>query len=660
MQMRIVGGIFFSSSALVLMAVGVVRASGEGARESAARLVADALQAELDGNTARRRVLLSEAVDAAPDYKPARWQSGQMLKDGEWLPVEQAQQAAAADPQRAQYESLRAAAKDKPAAQFALARWCRKNGLKEEASFHWKSVLAVEPQNEEALRALGVRWFQGRLMTKTEIAAAKADIDKSKQAAKAYSQQVSRWQRLLSAGDIKSRDQALEEIRQLRDVNAIAAMDEITLDAKLTTNDDFEECLKFSKAWLIALVEMPEQQAALSLARHAAFSPLSSIRAAATDALKDRPLHDFVPQLLSALAMPIESTYRIVTDTDGSVHYFHSLYREGPLADWSFEGRLSAMQHDLQGPTDLTIDDRVRGEVIQEQIGAANNPLVRVEMASVARGNQQQFGSRAMSAQRQIAAANRATEAANAVVIPLLTATTGEDFGDNPRAWWDWWLQYNEYSSDDGRAVNEQRYADSTHRYYRQPKEATVYVRPVPDPVAVEDPPVINPRREVRPPQWSPWQPRRMCECFAAGTLVWTRTGLEPIESLEIGQFVLSQDAATGELAFKPVLGRTVRPASPCLQLGIGDDQLVATLGHPLWVTGIGWRMAKELDDNALVHGVNGPVELKAIAEADDCESYNLIVADFNTYFVGKSGALVHDNTPRAQTTAIVPGLAGK
>ncbi len=659
MQMRIVGGIFFSSSALVLMAVGVV-AHRARARESAARLVADALQAELDGNTARRRVLLSEAVDAAPDYKPARWQSGQMLKDGEWLPVEQAQQAAAADPQRAQYESLRAAAKDKPAAQFALARWCRKNGLKEEASFHWKSVLAVEPQNEEALRALGVRWFQGRLMTKTEIAAAKADIDKSKQAAKAYSQQVSRWQRLLSAGDIKSRDQALEEIRQLRDVNAIAAMEEITLDAKLTTNDDFEECLKFSKAWLIALEEMPEQQAALSLARHAAFSPLSSIRAAATDALKDRPLHDFVPQLLSALAMPIESTYRIVTDTDGSVHYFHSLYREGPLADWSFEGRLSAMQHDLQGPTDLTIDDRVRGEVIQEQIGAANNPLVRAEMASVARGNQQQFGSRAMSAQRQIAAANRATEAANAVVIPLLTATTGEDFGDNPRAWWDWWWRYNEYMSDNERPVQEQRYADSTHRYYRLPKETTIVVRPVPDPVKHYDPPIVNPRREQRYPRQLKRLPILPSSCFAAGTLVWTKTGQRQIETLEIGDLVLAQNVDTGELAYKPVIGRTRRPPSPTRALAIGKDKIQTTLGHPFWVTGVGWQMTKELADDAMLHGVNGPMHVDEFTDADECEAFNLIVADFNTYFVGKSGVLVHDNTPRAPTTAVVPGLAAK
>ena len=38
--------------------------------------------------------------------------------------------------------------------------------------------------------------------------------------------------------------------------------------------------------------------------------------------------------------------------------------------------------------------------------------------------------------------------------------------------------------------------------------------------------------------------------------------------------------------------------------------------------------------------------------------AYNLIVADFDSYFVGDRGILVHDNTPRRPTAAILPGLA--
>jgi hypothetical protein len=37
--------------------------------------------------------------------------------------------------------------------------------------------------------------------------------------------------------------------------------------------------------------------------------------------------------------------------------------------------------------------------------------------------------------------------------------------------------------------------------------------------------------------------------------------------------------------------------------------------------------------------------------------AYNLIVADFGTYFIGERGVLVHDNTPRESTASIIPGL---
>ena len=36
--------------------------------------------------------------------------------------------------------------------------------------------------------------------------------------------------------------------------------------------------------------------------------------------------------------------------------------------------------------------------------------------------------------------------------------------------------------------------------------------------------------------------------------------------------------------------------------------------------------------------------------------AYNLIVADFSTYFVAERGLLVHDNTPRKPTAALLPG----
>jgi hypothetical protein len=141
------------------------------------------------------------------------------------------------------------------------------------------------------------------------------------------------------------------------------------------------------------------------------------------------------------------------------------------------------------------------------------------------------------------------------------------------------------------------------------------------------------------------------------GTPVWTKTGIKPIETIELSDLVLAQDVATGELAYKPVLARTVRPPCPILRLALDGEELLATRGHPFWVAGIGWRMAKELDDGAILHGIGGSPRVASIETAGEEKAYNLVVADFNTYFVGKHGILVHDNTPRRSTT-VAAGVA--
>ena len=82
-----------------------------------------------------------------------------------------------------------------------------------------------------------------------------------------------------------------------------------------------------------------------------------------------------------------------------------------------------------------------------------------------------------------------------------------------------------------------------------------------------------------------------------------------------MGDLVLAQDVDTGELAYKPVLGRTVRPPGPLLRFTIGRESLVSTAGHPFWVAGTGWRMAKELEGGAMLHGVTGSTRVEAVRD---------------------------------------------
>ena len=120
------------------------------------------------------------------------------------------------------------------------------------------------------------------------------------------------------------------------------------------------------------------------------------------------------------------------------------------------------------------------------------------------------------------------------------------------------------------------------------------------------------------------------------------------------------QDIDTGELAFKAVLATTERPPTNLLKIQTGEHTITATRGHPFWVSGKGWLMTKELSVGDRIHTPTGTVAISAIDEAPIEKAYNLVVADFNTYFVGEDRLLVHDNTLRQPTQAIVPGLVAK
>jgi hypothetical protein len=134
-------------------------------------------------------------------------------------------------------------------------------------------------------------------------------------------------------------------------------------------------------------------------------------------------------------------------------------------------------------------------------------------------------------------------------------------------------------------------------------------------------------------------------------------TGAVPIENVKAGDGVLSQSTSTGELAYKTVLATTTRPSSPVREIKTKDDAIRATRGHPFWVSGVGWRMVKELKAGDQLHRIDGPAEIVSAEDAGEAVCYNLVVDDFGTYFVGPHKTLVHDNTIRDVTPATVPGL---
>jgi len=83
---------------------------------SAADLVRAALLAAAANDSQRRDELLSQALRKDPDCPPARWHSGYVRLDGQWLSTDDAQRRAAADQRLAEYRKLRDAS-------VRYARW---------------------------------------------------------------------------------------------------------------------------------------------------------------------------------------------------------------------------------------------------------------------------------------------------------------------------------------------------------------------------------------------------------------------------------------------------------------------------------------------------------------------------------------------------------
>lgn len=147
-------------------------------------------------------------------------------------------------------------------------------------------------------------------------------------------------------------------------------------------------------------------------------------------------------------------------------------------------------------------------------------------------------------------------------------------------------------------------------------------------------------------------------ECFHAGTPVLTLTGPQPIESIRSGDRVLAQDVITGELAYKTVQNRTLRRTVKLTQVHFGSQSISATPGHPFWVAGKGWQVAKHLKVGDRLCGLGPTVTVEHLENLPAQEVYNLVVSDFGTFFVGGQRLLVHDDTPLEATATLVPGLA--
>ncbi len=141
--------------------------------------------------------------------------------------------------------------------------------------------------------------------------------------------------------------------------------------------------------------------------------------------------------------------------------------------------------------------------------------------------------------------------------------------------------------------------------------------------------------------------------CFPAGTLVATPHGMHAIQTLHVGDTVLSEDPTTGKVEAEAVQAVIADPVSPLIAVDLSDGSAITvTADHPFWLDhGLmapraGWIAAGDLvlgdrlrtptGTDATVLGVRRGVGRAAV--------YTLTVARDHTFFVGTAQVLVHNS----------------
>jgi hypothetical protein len=192
-------------------------------------------------------------------------------------------------------------------------------------------------------------------------------------------------------------------------------------------------------------------------------------------------------------------------------------------------------------------------------------------------------------------------------VLPVAKILTGQDFGNDRDGWLGWW-------------TDQLGYAYHAQKTQTKP----TFTQEV---VFSASPPVSS-------------------ACFAVGTSVHTIEGLRSIESIQVGDRVLSQNTTTGALSFQPVLATHSNQPTATMKLRVGGDNLIATGIHRFWKVGQGWTMARDLKSGDMIRSIGATARVESV-ESDKVQPvYNLDVAENRNFFVGKQGCLVYDYSP--------------
>jgi hypothetical protein len=407
-----------------------------------AELVKAALQSELDGASTVRATLLSDALARDPNFAPARWHSGFVRFDGNWVKVDDVPERAATDKRLIAYRKQRDAMVDTADNHRVLARFCHKNQLADEERVHWAKVMEFERGDAEALAALGLQLHEGRWLTRAQIDAEKQRAGVRLRAARHWHPQITKWRNAIDHGNAKDRDKALAALSSLNDPEAIPV-----LEAVFAVNGDSAKARELNRLLIDTVGRMPHPDATQVLLRRAIVPDAEEVRAAAADELKRRPMHVFVPQLIAAMPGSLKTRFHVSVLPGGMVLHEHEFYLEGQEADFAIN------YESIVSPANAAAAFFVTPRALSTELASADT--LEAE-ASAVQGQADWMRERVRFA---------------------LERTTGFAAGDDPRLWE---KQYNDYNGlltpTEEKRVYQQNLSEY-QSYFTPPTYATTTLR---------------------------------------------------------------------------------------------------------------------------------------------------------------------------------------
>lgn len=493
-------------------------------------------------------------------------------------------------------------------AHVTLGQWCETEGLHVEARAHFTAAVMLDPGRDTTWRRLGYVKHRGRWMSREEVEGEAREAELQREATRRWEPQLRQWKSQL--GSESTSAEVRLSLLQVHDPRAVPAVVRVF-------RDDSE--LNQTIAVLI-LGQIDAPSATRELASLAVWGASAQVRKAATSALKSREPRDYVGMLVEMIREPIRYMAEPVPGPGATGALAIETPRLRMLRTYTTPGlfQLSPRFVGYVGYTDagvpVPVQQREATFLASPSSVNAAQTAARIEaraarLLAVGQWKAEVAQQALLADVTAMEAANQRSGAVNERVIPVLEEAAGAPkLTNDEEPWQRWWC-------------------DQLGLAYERRPPITVVV-------------------DASPPQAPPPTFSTGNSCFVAGTPVRTRDGRRPIETLRVGDQILTQDTATGALEFQPVIAVHHNPPATILRVACDNgDMLEASSYHRFWRAGRGWAMVRELREGDLLRTYSGVARVLSVTAAPEAPVFNLDVAENRTFFVGRHDALVRDNS---------------